>query len=273
MARWRLDIAYDGGAFGGWQYQKPEGGPVLPSIQGELAAALSQLLGGAAVAPQNLQAAGRTDAGVHALNQVVHVDVEKPLDAINLLDGLNHFLPRTVRVRAAEAVGDDFHARHSAHWRAYRYVLVQARHLRPDQYGHVGHVRLGLHYPALDVDAMQAELEQVGPGEHDFSGLQDAECQSTTPLCTLLSWRVFTQADALGEQQIILEAAADHFLHHMMRNLVGVLVAVGSGKKQPGELARVLAGRDRTQADITFSPSGLYLWRIGYTAFQPTNLA
>jgi tRNA pseudouridine38-40 synthase len=270
--RWRIDLAYDGRPYGGWQYQKPAGGPVLPSVQGTLAQALSSLLGGVTFPPAHIYASGRTDAGVHAAQQVVHVDIEKPCTAVMLHNGLNANLPPSIRVRNVVAVDAPFHARHSACWRAYRYVLVHSRVLRPDLLGRVGHVRPVQRYPGLNVAAMQAELAAVGLGEHDFSGLRDAECQSTTPLCRILAWRVFTQPDALGEPQLIIEISADHFLHHMVRNLVGLLVAVGQTKKPAGELARVLAARTRTAADVTFKPDGLYLWKIGYSAFNVKDL-
>jgi tRNA pseudouridine38-40 synthase len=263
-SRWKITLAYDGGAYGGWQYQKPAGAPVLPSVQGEVAAALGKLLGGVEIAPPAMYAAGRTDAGVHALAQVAHVDIEKELTDTELRDGLNHFLPSTIRIKYAELVPADFHARHSAVSRAYRYRLVQSRSLRPDQRGYVGHVRLGHTYPLLNIKAMQAELEKVGFGAHDFTSLQDAECQSGTPICTVLNWQVFSHTDALGEDEVVLHIEADHFLHHMVRNLVSVLVKVGLGHLPAGELARLLALKNRVEAPGTFSAEGLYLYNIRY---------
>jgi len=209
------------------------------------------------VPPAAIVAAGRTDAGVHAWGQVAHVDIPQGFDPAKLLTGLNHHLPPSIRVVAAAAAGEGFHARFSATGRHYVYRLWNARQLRPDLAGHAGHAPL-----PLDHAAMAAALAALAPGERDFTALRDAECQSRTPLCTLFYARWREEGDGLWR----LEVGADHFLHHMVRNLMGTLLEVGLGKRAPGDLPALLDSLDRRRAGPTFMPDGLYLARVDYPA-------
>ena len=239
-----LGIEYDGSSFSGWQSQ-----PDRPTVQDALQQALSQIAG-AAIA---VTAAGRTDTGVHGLEQVVHFDVQadRPLSA--WVRGVNALLPKSVVVCWAHAVPDEFHARFSAHGRSYRYLLLN-RSMRPAiQAGKVG----WFHAP-LDVAAMQAAAQYL-MGEHDFSAFRAAECQAKSPVKTLTQLDIRRDGD-----MIVFDVSAGAFLHHMVRNIVGCLIYVGKGKYPPDWLREVLESRERRLAAPTFAPDGLYLRRIKY---------
>jgi tRNA pseudouridine38-40 synthase len=239
-----LGIEYDGSPFCGWQSQS-DGQTVQDSLQ----YALSQITG----EPISVIAAGRTDTGVHALEQVVHFDtqVERPLTA--WVRGVNSLLPVSIAVRWAHPVPDEFHARFSAHGRSYRYLLLNRPERPALQEGKVG----WFHAP-LDAAAMQAAATTL-LGEHDFSAFRAAECQAKSPVKHLYQLDIQRQGDML-----IFDVSADSFLHHMVRNIVGCLVYVGKGKYPSVWPAQVLAGRDRGFAAPTFAPDGLYLRRITY---------
>lgn len=242
--RLALGIEYDGSSFSGWQSQT-HGNTVQDALEralGQIAAQRTQVI-----------CAGRTDAGVHALGQVVHFDteVERPLNA--WVRGTNAFLPASVAVTWAQPVADEFHARFSARSRSYRYILLD----RPVRSA-VDHGRVGWFHHRLDVAAM-AEAAQLLLGEHDFSAFRAAECQAKTPIKTL------HQANVRREgERIVFEFRADAFLQHMVRNMVGSLVYVGKGAHRPEWLAELLATRNRTRAAPTFSPHGLYLTKVEY---------
>ncbi len=246
-----LGIEYDGLPFCGWQSQVD-----VMTVQGTLQRALSQIAGEQITSePISITAAGRTDAGVHALEQVVHFDtsVERPLTA--WVRGVNTQLPDSIAVLWAHPVPDEFHARFSARGRSYRYLLFN-RPTRSAVYaGKVG----WFHLP-LDVAAMQ-EAAQYLLGEHDFSAFRAAECQAKSPLKHLRQLDIRRDGEMLT-----FDLNADAFLHHMVRNIVGCLVYVGKGKYPPDWLAEVLAGRERRHAAPTFMPDGLYLRHIQYEA-------
>ncbi|TKW61883.1 MAG: tRNA pseudouridine(38-40) synthase TruA [Blastochloris viridis] len=246
MPRLKLTIQYDGGAYYGWQIQED-----LPSVQGELAKALEQIV----QHEVEIQGAGRTDRGVHAWGQIAHVDVHKDLDLIKYIGGMNRFLPDDIRVIDAAKVTEDFHARFSATARHYVYRLWNARYLRTDLVGHAGHMPV-----PLDMAAIQTAVETFPLGEHDFKGFQDAECQSRVSLCDLHHLRWVEEAENLWR----LEIGANHFLHHMVRNIMGTLVEIGLGKRSVSGLMDVIEAQDRTQAGMTFSPDGLYLSKVVY---------
>ena len=233
-----LGLEYCGTGFHGWQSQ-PQGN----TVQDALEAALAQIAGERV----GVICAGRTDAGVHATQQVVHFEtgVERPLSA--WVRGVNSNLPAGVAVRWAQPVGDEFHARFSARGRRYRYLLVN-RAQRPGLWqGRVG----WFHLP-LDIELMQSAAQRL-IGEHDFSAFRAANCQAKTPIKRL------SRADICQRGSLIVfDFEASAFLHHMVRNLVGTLVYIGKGAQPPVWVDELLQAKDRTQAAPTFSPDGLY---------------
>ena len=241
-----LGLEYDGRPYCGWQSQADG-----YTVQDALQRALSQIAG----EPISVIAAGRTDTGGHALEQVVHFDtrVERPLTA--WVRGANALLPDSIAVRWAHPVPDEFHARFSAHGRSYRYLLVNRTTRSAIHAGKVG----WFHAP-LDVVAMQAAAQCL-VGEHDFSAFRAAQCQAKSPVKKLHRLDIRRHGEML-----VFDVSADAFLHHMVRNIVGCLVYVGKGKYLPEWLAEVLASRERGLAAPTFAPDGLYLRRIQYEA-------
>ena len=241
-----LGVEYDGRPYCGWQSQES-----VMTVQDVLQQAVSRI----ADASVSVVAAGRTDAGVHALEQVVHFDTEavRPLSA--WVRGVNSELPDSIAVRWAHPVPEEFHARFSAQGRSYRYFLIN----RPVRSAvHAG--RAGWFHLPLDISAMQkAALCLLG--EHDFSAFRAAECQAKSPVKCMNSINIRSEGE-----MVVFDFSASAFLHHMVRNLVGCLVYVGKGKYPPSWLAEVLAGRERRKAAPTFSPDGLYLRRIRYDA-------
>lgn len=241
-----LALEYDGRGYCGWQKQ-----PGCLSVQSRLESALSGIAG------RQIQvvAAGRTDAGVHALCQVVHLEtcVRRPLNA--WIRGTNALLPGDISILEASEVSDDFHARFSATERTYLYYLL-SRPARPGiHYGKIGWV----HYP-LDLEKMQMAAKLL-IGKHDFSAFRSSECQSRTAI------RQLTRLNISQHQQIfVFEFCANAFLHHMVRNILGGLVYVGRGKYPPEWMRILLEKRDRTLAAPTFSPDGLYLSGVRYDA-------
>jgi len=251
-----IGIEYDGSAFHGWQSQ-----PCGNTVQDQLERALASIAG----EPVRLAAAGRTDSGVHALAQVAHFETAALRPESAWVRGVNALLPQAVAVQWAAPVADDFHARYSATSRSYRYVLYN-HPVRPALH----HGRVGWFHLPLDLAAMRAALAPLA-GEHDFSAFRSSECQAKSPVRTL-------QASAIEQcgAHVRFEFAANGFLHHMVRNIVGCLVYVGKGKHSPAWLGEVLASRDRRQAAPTFSPDGLYLAAVEYApgwklpAFSPS---
>ncbi|HEU0220167.1 MAG TPA: tRNA pseudouridine(38-40) synthase TruA [Gallionella sp.] len=241
-----MGVEYDGRPFCGWQSQA-DGNTVQDTLQ----RALGQIAG----EPISVIAAGRTDTGVHALEQVVHFDTraERPLTA--WVRGANALLPDSIAVRWAHPVPDEFHARFSAHGRSYRYLLIN----RPVRSAiHAG--KAGWFHLPLDIAAMQAAAQYL-LGEHDFSAFRASECQAKSPIKNLRQLDIRRQGEML-----IFDVSADAFLHHMVRNIVGCLVYIGKGKYSPDWLAEILGGRERRFAAPTFTPDGLYLRRIQYEA-------
>lgn len=239
-----LVIEYDGSGFFGWQSQS--GGN---TVQDAVEAAVSVV----ADMPTRVVCAGRTDTGVHALAQVVHFDTDavRPLSA--WVRGVNAHLPETVAVRHAQLMSAEFHARFSATGRRYRYLLLN----RPQRPG-VSHRRVGWYHRPLDLGMMQTAALSV-LGEQDFTAFRSAECQAKSPVRTLHQLAIQREGELF-----IFDLHANAFLHHMVRNLVGSLIMVGSGKYPPQWMADILAGRDRSLAAPTFSPAGLYLTGVDY---------
>ena len=241
-----LGIEYDGSAFCGWQTQRSKCG-----VQDHLQAALTHI----ADEPVEVVCAGRTDAGVHALGQVVHFDTAARRPESAWVRGVNASLPAALAVTWAREVPDDFHARYAARSRAYRYVLLN-RPVRPAS----AHARVGWFHQPLDVGLMR-EAAQLLVGEHDFSAYRSSECQARSPVRTLHAIRIEREG-----AYVVFDFSANAFLHHMVRNLMGALVYVGKGRHPPRWVADVLASRDRGAGAPTFDPAGLYLWRVEYEA-------
>ncbi len=245
MTRWALQLEYDGTGFVGWQRQVTG-----PSVQSVLEEALARLAG----RPVASVAAGRTDAGVHALAQVAHADLDRALTPDRLVAALNyHLKPHPVAVLRAAMVPEGWSARFSAAGRAYRYAILNRPARAALETHRVWHV------PApLDVAAMQAGAGLL-LGRHDFSSFRASGCQASSPWRTLDRLDVARQGDTV---QIVAEARS--FLHHQVRNMVGTLRLVGDGRWQPADMWRVLAACDRRQAGPTAPPDGLFLTGVRY---------
>ena len=245
MTRYKLILEYDGAGFVGWQGQ--DNGP---SVQAALEAAVLGFCGEAVT----VQGAGRTDAGVHALGQVAHIDLAKPAEADTLRDALNaHLKPAAVVVLAAEVVDDDFHARFSAVERAYRYRIVNRRARLALDRGRAWFVPQPLDAAAMH-DAASALI-----GHHDFTSFRASQCQAKSPVKTLDALAVIRDG-----QELRIEVRARSFLHHQVRNMVGTLKLVGEGKWSRAEVARALEARDRSAAGPTAPAEGLYLVAVRY---------
>jgi tRNA pseudouridine38-40 synthase len=236
--RWALGVAYRGQAYQGWQSQ-PGGRTVQDALQGALAAFVGS--------PVPVVCAGRTDAGVHALQQVVHLDSPVQREAFSWVRGTNRFLPGDVAVQWALPVAEGFHARNSAKGRRYRFVVRESP-VRPALEAGL----CGWSFRALDGAAMQRAADLL-IGEHDFSAFRSADCQSPTPVKTLRALTV-TRRGAYWR----FDFDANAFLHHMVRNVMGCLVVVGSGREAPEWMRAVLESRSRDAAAPTFPPDGLY---------------
>ena len=237
-----LGISYSGSAYEGWQSQLSG-----KTVQDKLELALSRF----AVQPIRVMCAGRTDAGVHALMQVAHFDTPLQRETASWVRGTNAFLPSDIAVQWAQSVPDDFHSRASAVARRYAYVVLESP-VRPS----IEARRVGWVYRPLDGNAMrQAALHLMG--EHDFSSFRAAQCQAKSPVKTMTRIDISQRAGA-GSRYWRFEFEANAFLHHMIRNIMGCLLAVGQGAQPPAWLAEVVAARRRAAAAPTFSPDGLY---------------
>ena len=238
------EVEYDGTDFHGWQTQ-----PHARNIQDYIEAALSQ------VADQTVKVvcAGRTDAGVHALGQVIHFDSDARRATSEWLRGANANLPGDIAVHWVKPTRDDFHARYSARRRRYRYVILN----RAERPALQRRNSAWIHRP-LDADAMQRAAQAL-VGEHDFSSFRAAGCQSHSPLR-----RVFGVELRRDGELVVMTICADAFLHHMVRNIAGVLIAVGGGDRPESWVGEVLAHRDRKQGGVTADARGLYLLDVEY---------
>jgi tRNA pseudouridine38-40 synthase len=245
MSRYRLTLEYDGGEFVGWQRQ--DNGR---SVQGALEDAIEQLSGERVT----VHGAGRTDAGVHALAQVAHFDLEKEFPPERIRDALNHFVrPAAIAVLAAAVAAPDFHARFSATKRHYLYRILVRRPPPVLEKGRVWHVVHGLDAEAMD------DAAKLLVGKHDFTTFRAAECQAKSPVKTLDRLEVRRAGD-----EIRIEASAPSFLHHQVRSMVGSLKLVGEGKWRAQDLAAALAAKNRSHCGPVAPPDGLYLERVDY---------
>lgn len=239
MTRWRLTIEFDGGPFMGWQRQDHG-----PSVQQTLEEALERMTGERAA----FTAAGRTDAGVHALGMPAHVDVAKALTAHRLREGLNALVrPQPISVLDVEEVADDWHARFSCIGRRYIYRILNRRAPPALDRGRVWHIPV-----LLDAEAI-AEGAKLLIGKHDFTTFRSVQCQSDSPVKTLDRLEV----SRVGEE-IHVEAAARSFLHHQVRSMVGCLTLVGRGQWAPEDVGKALEARDRSALGLNAPPHGLY---------------
>ncbi len=245
--RLAMGVEYDGGGFHGWQTQRPG----VRTVQDCVEAALSRV----ADHPVKVHCSGRTDTGVHAEGQVIHFDTRASRPRRSWVLGGNTFLPPDICIRWARPVCTDFHARFSAQGRHYRYDILN-RPTRPA----LGRGRVVWVHRPLDAERMH-RAGQVLVGRHDFSSYRALGCQAKSPVREVFYLRV-TRA---GER-IRLEIGANGFLHHMVRNIAGVLIAIGKGEHPVGWAAEVLALRDRTLGGVTAPPQGLSLVRVDYPA-------
>ena len=237
-----LGIAYRGGRYHGWQSQ-PDGN----TVQDKLERALAEFVGlprGEVVATV---CAGRTDAGVHALNQVVHFDAPVAREIFSWVRGTNRFLPEDIAVQWAQDVAPDFHARNGARGRQYAFLVRESAARPAIEAGQCGWV-----FRPLDLDRMRDAAREL-IGEHDFSSFRASACQALSPVKDMRRIEI----NRIGDYwRFDFEASA--FLHHMVRNLMGALVAIGSGQYPPSYMAELLARRDRALAPPTFPAAGLY---------------
>jgi tRNA pseudouridine38-40 synthase len=239
VTRWRLTIEYDGGPFMGWQRQDHG-----PSVQQALEEALERMTGEQAA----FTAAGRTDAGVHALAMSAHVDISRELTPHRLREGLNALVrPEPISVLEVQTVADDWHARFSCVGRRYLYRILNRRAPPALDEGRVWHIAV-----PLDLEAMQQGAAQL-VGRHDFTTFRSAHCQSDSPVKTLDALTV----SRVGEE-VHVRAAARSFLHHQVRSMVGCLALVGRGQWQPRDIGKALEARDRAALGFNAPPTGLY---------------
>jgi len=241
-----LGIEYDGSRFAGWQWQ---------SGRRTVQAVLEQALGRVAAEPVRVHASGRTDAGVHALQQVIHFDTIARRPERAWVMGTNTALPDDVRVLWAAAVPPTFHARYSAIARHYRYVILN-RATRSA----LMHRKATWCFYSLYAGRMQEAAAHL-LGEHDFSAFRAQGCQSKSPFRRMHLIEVYRERD-----QVVVDLIANAFLHHMVRNIVGVLIAIGAGRADPDWSREVLAARSRALAGITAPPDGLYFANVMYPA-------
>ncbi len=241
-----LRLAYDGGGFTGWQTQ-PGGTAVQDSVQSALAS-----IAGHTVATI---CAGRTDAGVHALAQVLHFDTtaERPTSA--WVRGVNAHLPAGVAIQACRLVDDGFNARYGASRRAYSYLIYRGANRHP-----LYASRAGWTFRELDVARMSGAARAL-LGTHDFSAFRSSQCQAATPVRTLERIDIRERGPL-----VVVELQANAFLHHMVRNIVGALVWIGTGRRPEGWLGELLEQRDRRLGAPTVAPQGLYLTGVEYPA-------
>lgn len=239
-------LEYDGSAFRGWQLQAKE-----RTVQGCIEAALSKV----ADEPIRVTVAGRTDAGVHACAQVIHFDTGARRGEYSWVRGANSSLPPDIALLWAAGVGGSFHARYSATGRRYHYVILN-RPIRPTFLSR----RVTWVYRLLDVAAMQQAAGHL-VGTHDFSSFRSMECQAKSPVRELRSLEITRHGELVH-----IHAYANAFLQHMVRNIAGVLIAIGAGERNPDWAREVLEARDRAHGGATAPPDGLYLTAVEYPA-------
>lgn len=249
-----LGLQYDGSPYAGWQLQ-----PNQLTVQGEVEKAITAFIGEDACKanPVHTITAGRTDAGVHALGQVIHFDTPVEREDFSWVRGVNSYLPGSIVVNWARVVPEEFSARFSAYERTYIYALHAGPCRSPMMNERAGYVMLP---PKIwfDVDAMKMAAQYL-IGEHDFSSFRSSECQSKTPVKTLYAIDIIS-----NEPWLYFRIRGNAFLHHMVRNLVGSFLQIGRGRQKPEWMGELLAAKNRQLAAPTFMPDGLYLSKIAY---------
>lgn len=245
--RYKITVEYDGTNYDGWQRQKNS---ARKSIQEVLETAVTK------ITDENPEvfAAGRTDAGVHALGQVCHFDLANSIAADKLMGGLNSQLKdEGVAVLACEQVSANFHSRFDAKKRFYRYLIIN-RYAQPK----LQHLR-AWHFPTKLDAAKMMRAAKFLLGQHDFTSFRDSKCQAKNAIKTIDSLTIDRFSD-----EIKIEISAQSFLHHMVRNIVGTLACVGAGKFEPEDLKEILAAKDRTRSGLNAPAHGLYFLKVEY---------
>lgn len=242
--RWALGIEYDGSCYNGWQAQKDGLG-----VQTVLEKALSEV----ADHPVSVICAGRTDTGVHSIAQVIHFDTDAVRSIRSWVLGANANLPRDVSVLWAVKVSNDFHARFSALSRVYRYTILN-RAVRPAILAN----KVSWDHRPLDVERMQIAASHL-IGEHDFTSYRTVQCQSKSPIRNVICLDVSRENDF-----VFIDIEANAFLHHMVRNMAGVLMAIGAGEEDTDWSKVVLDKNDRTKGGVTAPSAGLYFMKVRY---------
>ena len=245
MPRYRLTIEYDGGPYNGFQSQAG-----LPTVQGSLERAITSFCG----PNSGVTAAGRTDAGVHALAQVIHFDVEKTWPPDVVRNAINaHLVPEPIAVLAADEAAAGFHARFSATTRRYVYRILNRPGPPALDTGRVWHIK-----KPLDVEAMRLGAKHL-VGHHDFTTFRDAECQAKSPMKTLDEVLIIG-----ADERVEMQFASRSFLHRQVRSMVGTLVEVGAGRWRPEDVAGALDARDRRACGPVAPAQALYLLDVAY---------
>ncbi|NCO03691.1 MAG: tRNA pseudouridine(38-40) synthase TruA [Alphaproteobacteria bacterium] len=252
MKRWKITIEYNGADYAGWQRQDN-----VPTIQDEIQKAIYKFC----QQDIGIVGASRTDAGVHALGQVAHFDLDygdRDISGYELAKAINaHLRPQPISVIKAQEVVSDYHARFSAHKKLYMYRLINRPSFLTLDRGRAWHFKR-----KLDIDAM-IDAADIFLGEHDFSSFRAAECQAKSPIRTIDTLSFTTLPSGNGtEIQMYIEGQA--FLHHMVRNIMGTLTLVGEGKWSKQDVAQALKAKDRAAGGVTAPPDGLYLMHIHY---------
>lgn len=249
IQRYAIGIEYDGTHYSGWQRQSFYAQTIQEKVEDALAQIANHRI--------DLTVAGRTDAGVHALGQVAHFDTCAKRADFSWLAGANRYLPYDIRLQWIRQVSLDFHARHSACARSYRYVMIAGR-----QPSALWHKRAYWHAYPLDIAAME-KAAAVLIGEHDFSAFRASECQSATP------YRHISKIEITADNtNYYIDITGNAFLHHMVRNIVGTLLPIGDGRHAPERMGEILRSKNRCQAGVTAPAHGLYFVAAHYADFS-----
>lgn len=245
--RFKLEVEYCGTKYFGFQKQPDIEQKSIESVLKKAAFALS----GKDV---EIGVCGRTDAGVHALSQVIHFDLEKEISPYHIMMRMNHYLGlEEVKILKVEKVSDNFHARFDAKMRHYQYLVINRRTPLVLQKNRAWHVPL-----KLNLEEMKKAAEFF-LGEHDFSSFRDSQCQAKSPIRSILKFEI-----SQNKEEVLFEISAKSFLHHMVRNMVGTLIHVGLGKVSASEIPQILAAKDRTKSGPNAPACGLYFCGADY---------